>query len=336
MPAPIAELTVGGLIEALASVAGVRKVPTAPPLVAAVLLAQIEIAGVDNRDEAAMRRAWRQRQGGGALPLLLMADDGRGCVVALGPTDPAAAARVVEASALYGALVRVTNLTRLEATREIADELSRLDQTGIPGLRLRELLTLYTLDIRLRNDSSRWAAARETVAAVAVHGDWQAVLRGLGYELERRPRAGYLVKTRDGRRVAVVHPKASVAELSRLDADGRPPEGRLLNDCELEGVDFGLLAYQSRLRLFAAAAPTGSSATRYLELDAASLRADDRPFLALLSPDYLVGGELAHLQAEAMAFGAGLKRRLDETIRHSVLPTLGRAAGRWARNGGRI
>jgi hypothetical protein len=336
VPERLGELTAQGLVEALAGIAAVRVVPAAKPLITAVLVAQVEVASINTTDEAALRRAWRQRQGGGALPLLLIADDRQqGCVVVLGPSDPAAATRMVQTTALLAALTRVAPLSRLEATREIADELSRLDESGIPGLRVRELLTLHTLDFRLRHDEARWAAASLAASAVAPGGDWQTVIRGLGYDLERRPRIGYLVKTRDGRRVAVVHPKASVAEISRLDGDGRPPEGRLLNDCEEEGVAYGLLAYQSRLRLFDAATPSGSASTRYLELDAATLRPDDKAFLGLLGPDYLADGGLKRLQADAAAFGVGLKRHLDETIRHSVLPALGRAAGSWATQHGR-
>ena len=38
------------------------------------------------------------------------------------------------------------------------------------------------------------------------------------------------------------------------------------------------------------------------------------------------------MQEEARTFGAGLRIRLDQTIRQTALPVLGRALGRWARN----
>jgi hypothetical protein len=122
---------------------------------------------------------------------------------------------------------------------------------------------------------------------------------------------------------------------SRLDDEGRPPEGALLNDCASDGAPFGLLAAGSRLRLFEASPALGSAAARYLDLDTAALQADDRPFLALLAPAMLAQGGFDSLVEEARAFGTALRKRIDERIRQGVLPTLGHALGRWARVQGR-
>jgi len=159
--------------------------------------------------------------------------------------------------------------------------------------------------------------------------DWRAVLAALGYELEHRPRRGWLASHR-GQPVAVVHPTRSPARLIRLDAQGRPPEGVLLDDCEDAGVRFGLLVCGSRLRLLQAAPPLGAASTAYLDLDAAALGDDERPLLALLGPDFLADGQLAAVQAAARTSAAALRRRLDQTIRQAVLPTLGRALGNLA------
>jgi len=159
--------------------------------------------------------------------------------------------------------------------------------------------------------------------------DWRAVLAALGYELEHRPRRGWLASHR-GRPVAVVHPTRSPARLIRLDAQGRPPEGVLLDDCEDAGVRFGLLVCGSRLRLLQAAPPLGAASTAYLDLDTAALGDAERPLLALLGPDFLADGQLAAVQAAARTSAAALRRRLDQTIRQAVLPTLGRALGNLA------
>ena len=95
-----------------------------------------------------------------------------------------------------------------------------------------------------------------------------------------------------------------------------------------------MLAAGGRLRLFEVDPQVGSAASRYLDIDAGALQEDDLPFLALLGPEYLFHGEFESLQAEARSFGAALRRRLDDTIRQTVLPTLGRALGRWARSRG--
>src|SRR5437899_2637031 len=132
-----------------------------PPLEASVRVAGIEVAATKETGEPSLRRVWRERHRGGATPLLLLADDGSrpGTVYALGVSDASGPIRVVDSSALTQLLRRVSSGTRLDATRQLAGELDRLDQSGILGLKLRDLLTQYTLDSRLRRDPARWNAA---------------------------------------------------------------------------------------------------------------------------------------------------------------------------------
>jgi hypothetical protein len=195
--------------------------------------------------------------------------------------------------------------------------LRSLDRAGGPGLALRD-------------DPVGWSSARGATAAIQRGADWRAVLAALGYELERRPRRGWLARHR-GRPVAVVHPTGSAAGLTRLDEQGRPPEGVLLNDCEDAGVRFGLLVHAARLRLLQAAPRVGAASTGCLDLDAGALTDGDRPLLALLGPGFLADGRLAALQEEARTSAAALRRRLDETLRQTVLPILGPALGQVAR-----
>jgi hypothetical protein len=137
--------------------------------------------------------------------------------------------------------------------------LGRLDQSGIPGLKLRGLLTLHTLE-RLRRDTDRWASAIEVTRSISRTADWRAIMTRMGYQVERRPRPGYLVRWR-GNPIAVVHAMRDSIDLSRLDADGRPPEGSVLNDCRADGAPYGLLATGATLRLFDADPAAGSAAS---------------------------------------------------------------------------
>jgi hypothetical protein len=315
----------------LSTAESVRRIPVDAPLTAGLLLSGIEITTTDSAAERTLRSLWRERRGGGPTPLLLLADDPArpGCVAALGTVDAAGPVRSIEAAALADVLQRLVGRHRLEAVRDLAAELDRLDQAGIPGLKLRDLLTLHTLDVRLRNDTARWSQAQEATSSVPRGSDWRTVLTSLGYQLERRHHRGFLARY-EGRPIAVVHPVRDAGDFARLDVDGRPPEGLLLNDCEADGATFGILAAGPRLRLFRTDPEIGSASSQYVDVDAGSLQDDDLPFLALLGPNFLAGGEFDRLQAEARSFGGALRRRLDDTIRQTVLPTLGRSLGRWA------
>jgi hypothetical protein len=329
-------VTAEAIIERLKVLPTVKPAPASAPLTAIAFIAGIEVATTSLTAESALRKAWRDRKGGGATPLLLLADDPSraGSVLALGVVDANGPLRSIEAAALTEVIARISSKPRLEATRELAAELERLDQAGVPGLKLRDLLTVHTLDVRMRNDALRWQQAAEAVKDIDRGADWRTVLTRLGYELERLKHRGHLARF-EGRPIAVVHPKADPAEFSRLDQDSRPPEGVLINDCLSEGAPFGMLTSGNRLRLFEADPGTGAAVAQYIDLDAGALQVDDRPFLGLLSPAFLAEGGFAKLRSEARQFGTGLRKRLDETIRQSVLPALGRALGRWAKEQGR-
>ena len=160
------------------------------------------------------------------------------------------------------------------------------------------------------------------------------MLTGLGYTLEQRPLRGWLLRA-DGRPIAVVHPKADVVDFARFDDQGHPPEGPLRLDGANENVDFGILAAGTQLRLFDVRPEAAGATDAYLELDSATLRSDDLPYLALLSPESLSpNGWLAELQRDARDFGTALRLRLDRTLRQDVLPRLAKAIGAWAQADG--
>lgn len=322
------------LLAALRALPSARKAAAQAPVAEALVLAGVEVAHAPISDDRAFRRAWRDRQGGGATPLLLVADDpGKtGCIRVLGPQDGTGPIRTVEPAALQTTLTRVAALPRLQAVRELAGELDRLDQAGIPGVRLRDLLTLHSVGVRLR-DRPEWGRLQEAIKSLPHDGGWREIADALGYEVEQLRHRGYLLRF-DGAPVAVVHPKADPAEFSRLSHDGRPPEGLLLEDCRHENARYGLLVAGSRFRLFDATPDLGGSAARYLELDASVLQPDDRPLLGLLAPAFLAEGGLEELQEDARRFGAALRERIDETIRQHVLPVLARALGGYAEEHG--
>jgi hypothetical protein len=317
------------LIDSLSALPTARRLAASQPISSSVQIGGIEVATAVVRDDAAARRLWRERQKGGATPLILVTDTAtKGLLSVLGPADGDGPLRQIESGPLEELLRRISILPRLDAVREVAAELERLDQSGIPGLRLRDLLTLHTLDRRLRNDNPRWSAAEAEANKITGATEWRSMLTALGYEIERRPQRGYLLRVA-GRPVAVVHPMKDAAAFSKLDDDGRPPEGALLADCDAEGAKYGFLASGLRMRLFDFATP-GAATARYIDLDPAVMRPGDRPFVALVSPDYLAEGEFARLVEDARQFGIALRKRLDHKLRQAALPALARGLYEWA------
>ncbi|MBX5473742.1 MAG: hypothetical protein IRZ20_01845 [Thermoleophilia bacterium] len=102
------------LFAALAGVPGARRLPVEPDsIVEATLLAGVEVARAASIDDQALRQAWRARSGGGADPLLLVADepDTGGAVRALGPQRADGPIRVVGADQLLDVLRRLPALS---------------------------------------------------------------------------------------------------------------------------------------------------------------------------------------------------------------------------------
>ncbi|MEJ7790976.1 MAG: hypothetical protein WKF65_03270 [Gaiellaceae bacterium] len=322
------------LIDALAGVAGARRVPVQSNAVeSSALVNGIEIATSISAEDRDLRRAWRARARGGPTPLLLLADDPEtaGYLRALGPVKKDGPLRTVAPEALLGVLRRLPELSNLQAVRELAEQLEHLDRSGVAGLTVKGLGTEYLYRTRLRG-TGEWGRLAELAAGAT--GEWRALLTGLGYELETLRPYGYVARHGDAP-VAVVHPVADPSAFSRLDPQGRPPEGVLLAECRAHGAQYGLLAAGSRFRLFEARPEAGSAVARYVELDATTLADEDRPLLGLLAPAYLAEGGFEALMRQSRAFGVELRKRLDTAIRQDVLPPLGVELGKWARDGGR-
>lgn len=255
----------------------------------------------------------------------------------LGPTDDLAPVRDVPADRLAELLQRTSVMSRLQAAREIGEEIQRLDAAGMPGVVVKDLLTRHLVQVRLQL-TDQWASLQQAVEGLPGAPDWRALLTGLGYTLDRRKQRGWLARA-GGRPLLVIHPLQDLAAFARLDESGRLPAGALALDCMSEGVRYGALASGSRLRLFRAGAEAGHGAaatTSYLELDAGDIREEDRPLLGLLAPNALEpDGLFDSLVEETRRFGAALRTRLDEGIRANVLPELARGLGGWATRAGR-
>lgn len=322
------------LFEGISAIPGSKDAGSADGVPQSRVVNEIEFARGASVDERKIRASWKRRQGGGPVPLLLIADDpdSEDRVQVLGP-QPDSPIRKVRAEALLDLVRTAAELGRVAAIRRLAEELERLDAGGVPGLIVRGLGTAHLYGTRLPAKEERWTELRQLSADVPATG-WREALTALGYEVLQLERQGVLAKS-GGKPAIVIHPHRSAAEFARLDESGRLPEGALLAACDAHGAPFGMLAAGTRMRLLHAARDDGGAATRYLELDCATLEPESRPLLGLLAPRYLVGEGFDEVLAEARDYGAKLRERLDRALRERVLPDLGRELGHWAKSDGR-
>lgn len=328
------------LLDAVAAKPGFRRLP--PPiedLDGLVQCGEIQIASTSTRSEASMRKVYKSHTGNQALTLVLVADadNSSGRLRVIGPDGGSSTEITVSPDLLLKVISDATSeSTSLKAVQTLVLGLDSISIEGTAGLRVRGLGTEYLYAKRLRRSSERWNDLIEQAAPADGHtGDWLGLLKSLGYELvDRKPNQGRLVRHK-GRTVAVVHSYQHSSGFSKLDDQGSLPEGKLLDDCVVEGAEYGILAAGSELRMIVAEPSRGGAVGRYLELNAAFLSGDDFPLLGLLSPRYLANGGFSAVLEDAHRYGAELKDQIDRDIRQEMLPVLGRALGEWAASEGR-
>ena len=287
-----------------------REVPAHHEISRAVRINSIEVAISEKSAERNMRGRWKERVKNKDFWYLLITDDPErpDSVRTLGPRTHEDPIRSVDCAGLAATIEATAPMNNFDAVRHLAGDVIRLAGRGKV---VHGLLTQHTLESRFRGEAT-WRAASQVTEDPSIIGDWQTMMGGLGYEIEQLPQRGYLARY-EGSPAAVIHPKANPQDFIRLDDMGRPTEGVLASDCRKHNVRYGILACRNRYRLFDCD-PSATTA-EWLDLDAHLLGKDDRPYLALLAPRYLAQGGLAELQAEAQAFGAELRLRLDHTIR---------------------
>lgn len=314
---------------------GTETAPRAGATRAVTLHTGIEVGMITTADEKRLRSQWRKRVGSHNVRYLLLTEDPDRphSVLALGPRTCDAPVRSLNTKSLFGKLQTVSarGLDEMGAIRRLEEEISLLDQKSIAGVEVRGLLTVHTLKTRLPDDSRRWSEMADLVQPIGKREDWRTILSQLGYELEHQKLRGYLARC-DGRPAVIIHPKKDPTRFSRLDQEGKPPEGVLMRDCAVAGARYGMLVCKGRFRLFDTDSPNATG--EWLDIDASSVEDEHLPLLALLSPPFLADGKLEQLRAEARSFGAELHKRLDKTIRNKALPALATGIQRWANQNG--
>ena len=288
----------------------------------------------DGGRDIELRRVWVARKGSGARPVVLLAPaDDESRLRVYGPQHPRPV-RELPAERVFALLERAASLHFNEAASMLAREFIRLEEAALPGLRVKELLTIHFVRQRLATSLSQLEDATRGVTAATAR-NWRPLFEGLGYAIEQLPKRGHLLRVPGGPAVAVLHILTDADSFGRLTMDGALPEGMLLAACDEHSTGWGVLASGGRYRLFQRWPASGAAGGQYIEIDADELEPDSRFCLGLLSPESLSrDGWLAGWAREARDFGERLREGLKERLVDEVLPSLARGLGEYLESQG--
>ena len=222
--------------------------------------------------DAVLRRIWEARKGRGARPVVMLSpaeDESR--VRVCGPQH-ARPIRELTDDRVLALLERSSALHFNEAASMLAREFIRIEDSALPGLRVKELLTPHFVRERLVADREHLERAVDGVSGIDAR-DWRPLFTGLGYRIEQLPQRGYLLRAAAAP-VAVLHPSTDPGAFGHLTPGGTLPEGMLLADCEQHGADWGVLTAGGRYRLFQRHPASGAAGGQYIEIDADELQPD--------------------------------------------------------------
>ncbi len=309
---------------------------------------------------SALQKLWKDRKGRQAYEVILLSPaetspgdgpsaeassgEGPSMVWVAGPRD-ARPIRKLVANRVLDLLEESRDYAVRRAASFLSREFRRLEESVVPGVRVKELLTPYFVRQRLLPSleettpkESPSESGQESTGATdrpevreprAPYVTWRRRFEDFGYSIERLSKRGYLLRY-DEAPVAVVHPYQEASELSRLTDSGELPAGRALADCEKLGASWGILSAADRVRLFQRRPPTGAATGQYVEVDAGELEPRHHLYLELFAPSSLCdGGRLAGWIKQARDFGEELRKGLEERLIRDALPSIARGIGEW-------
>lgn len=282
----------------------------------------------DSGKDSNLRALWHARSKGGAQPVIIVAPSTQqDWVRVLGPQDPQTPIRTVPLATLLQIVEESRSLPRRQAAAVLVSEFLRLDESGIPGLGIRGLLTKHFVQDRLRK-SENWSFLSSNATNISSKRGWQENIKSLGYQLERTT-TGYLLRHKE-EPIAVLHAYSDPSMFSHASEQGTLPEGAVLAECEHFGASWGILATTQRFRLFQNNPPIGAASGRYLELDLHRFSANDIAYAGILAPDSLRrGGRFHQWIDESLAFGQELKEGIERRLRDEALPNIARGLGNY-------
>ncbi len=274
-----------------------------------------------------LRKVWRARHAGRAVPLV---------VVALGKDFASVCGPAGEEPPVHGNLAKgqVERLCREAlampdrhaALRYLSQALPSLE-TALPGIRNEGLLASHELakGVRQRPD---WEAGRSK-AATALGSSGEMLLSALGFALERHDGLTWTLRSKERKTaLAVLLDQSESAEVGTQRFAGLSPITYALTVADRENLPWVVVVQDTRIRLYPVELGKGvgrrARSETYVECHSTLLRDEDAAYLWLLfSAEALAkGGTFDQILEESGRFAGDLADRLRERIYEKVVPGL--------------
>ena len=293
------------------------------------------ISPINNQlSDAQIRNLVEERAGHRSVNVILVTDaDTKDDLRIVGPNRPLIA-RQLATPQVIDLLRNAKSMQQRDAASFIERELRRIEESVLPGIRVKELLTPHYMRTRMKDTRHRrnLETAASNIKRITRNDNWRTIFRQLGYSIQQLPKQGHLLTHQD-QRTAVVLPLKNPEHFSRMDENGQLPDGLVLNECKAQGAHWGILASNTRFRIFQANPNIGSATARYIEIDAQELNKEDRLYIGILAPQALKpdDGWLTKWANEARDFGEELRKGLEDRLRATALPQLAKGLGKHIR-----
>ena len=281
-----------------------------------------------------LKRAHSERKGNRAATVVALSEtlkDGR--VQIAGPLDPVIV-RELDSEKLLDILQRAGHKSAHQSAGLLERELRRLQESVASGVRVKDMLTPHFVRDRLLKDDTQngeWLqGASGSVISRRSRSGWRSILTSLGYQVSALPSYGHILRYEESP-VAVVHPKSSTLEFSKMNEKGELPEGKLLLECRRNNAGWGIMVSGLRFRLFQAEPDMGSAASRFIEIDLDETSESDARAIGMLSPGALKAseGKFQEWIVDARRFGEDLRAGLEARLRDDALPKLAQGIGNY-------
>lgn len=292
------------------------------------LALEIVVAESERRiPETDLRKTWRTRLGGRAVPLILVALGKEGASVC----GPSGEEPPVHANLAFGQVERLCREAlampdRHAALRYLSQALPSLE-TALPGIRNEGLLASHELAVGVRRRHD-WESGR-VKAGAALGPAGEKLLAALGFALEKHDGLTWTLRSRDRKTaLAVMLDQSESAEAGNLRFAGLSPITYALTVADRENLPWVVVVQDTRIRLYPVELGKGvgrrARSETYVECHTTLLRDEDAAYLWLLfSAEALArGGTFDQILEESGRFAGDLADRLRERIYAKVVPGL--------------